>query len=363
MMYDIAVIGGGPAGTSAAITSARLGAGVLLLERSHFPRHKVCGEFISSESIRLLGSLLQHESALLSHAPRVTNSRIFVSGSVLEARLPGPSTGVQRYELDWALWQAARAAGVDGRMRASVERIARDGYNFVLSSTAGDFHARSVVDATGRWSNLRPANAPSAFWVGIKTHFFTSDAKENDSVDLYFSPRGYCGVQPVGTGLINVCAMVQSSELGNSREHILDRVLNSHVLLRERSLGWERALDIVTTSPLVFRPPIAQREGILRVGDAAGFIDPFAGDGISLALRSGALAAQCLKDAWSNTADLHRAAEEYATAYARCFTPLFRRTAILRRMSRLPSPVQTALLPIFRHRRVAEFLVRATRPH
>jgi flavin-dependent dehydrogenase len=102
-------------------------------------------------------------------------------------------------------------------MRASVERIARDGYNFVLSSTAGDFHARSVVDATGRWSNLRPANAPSAFWVGIKTHFFTSDARENDSVDLYFSPRGYCGVQPVGKGLINVCAMVQSSELGKSR--------------------------------------------------------------------------------------------------------------------------------------------------
>jgi flavin-dependent dehydrogenase len=119
----------------------------------------------------------------------------------------------------------------------------------------------------------------------------------------------------------------------------------------------------VTTSPLVFRRPRAARDGVLHAGDAAGFIDPFAGDGISLALQSGVLAATSLNNVWTRNETLDTAAARYSTTYGRRFTPLFRRTAILRRMSRLPRPVQTALLPIFRRRRVVEYLVRLTRPH
>jgi flavin-dependent dehydrogenase len=62
-MYDLIVVGGGPAGTSAAITCARHGARVLLLERGQFPRHKVCGEFVSAESLELLSDLLAPQHA------------------------------------------------------------------------------------------------------------------------------------------------------------------------------------------------------------------------------------------------------------------------------------------------------------
>ena len=72
MLYDLIIIGGGPAGTSAAIFAARLGASVLLLERGRFPRHKVCGEFVSAESLSLLRDLLDHQYvALIRDAVRI----------------------------------------------------------------------------------------------------------------------------------------------------------------------------------------------------------------------------------------------------------------------------------------------------
>ena len=70
-MYDLIIIGGGPAGSAAAITAARCGAKVLLLERGHFPRHKVCGEFVSAESRVLLSSKPAHRQAILAQASRL----------------------------------------------------------------------------------------------------------------------------------------------------------------------------------------------------------------------------------------------------------------------------------------------------
>ena len=76
--YDLIIIGGGPAGTSAAITAARSGAKVLLLERSRFPRHKVCGEFVSAESLELLANLLNRDDGvLLKEAILISKARVF----------------------------------------------------------------------------------------------------------------------------------------------------------------------------------------------------------------------------------------------------------------------------------------------
>ena len=81
MPYDLIIIGGGPAGTSAAISAARGGASVLLLDRGRFPRHKVCGEFVSAESLSLLTDLLDQEhSALLPEAVRISAARVFLDG-------------------------------------------------------------------------------------------------------------------------------------------------------------------------------------------------------------------------------------------------------------------------------------------
>src|SRR5713226_2277551 len=91
-MYDLIVIGGGPAGTSAAITAARSGARVLLLERGRFPRHKVCGEFVSAESLDLLAELLNSQYAALLHdAIRIPRARLYLDGRVLETTVDPPA--------------------------------------------------------------------------------------------------------------------------------------------------------------------------------------------------------------------------------------------------------------------------------
>jgi len=96
----------------------------------------------------------------------------------------------------------------------------------------------------------------------------------------------------------------------------------------------------VSTSPLTFREPEPVEGNILQVGDAAAFVDPFVGDGISLALRSGALAAQCLLPFFAHSISLSEAAEAYAHAYRRRLLPVFRNSSKLRRLLGLPRSVR-----------------------
>ncbi len=359
--YDLAVIGGGPAGTAAAITAARQGARVLLLERSRLPRHKVCGEFVSAESLGLLGALLAGTSGadLVAQAPRMERARIFLGEAVLQASLPSAAASIARYDLDLALWRAAEEAGADARLQVAAEKIDGHDGGWRLATTAGDFEARAVVDATGRWSNLRHAAVPGTFAVGVKAHFRSAVA-EPATVDLYFVDGGYCGVTRVNRDEVNVCAMAASDLLGTAREHALRRIMDSHPDLRRRSAHWRQTTETIITSPLFFRPVMPAADGVLRAGDAAGFIDPFAGDGISLALRSGTLAAESLRSVWQDAADPRAAAAAYAAAYREQFARLFRRTAWLRRLLAMPMLTQAVRLGMVR-RGVLDFLIRATR--
>src|SRR4051795_8555386 len=99
MTHDVAIIGAGPAGTSATITLARTGATVLLLERGRFPRHKVCGEFVSAESLNLLAGLLDQE-VILREAVRIPRARVFLDGRILQTAVDPPAVSIARLELD-----------------------------------------------------------------------------------------------------------------------------------------------------------------------------------------------------------------------------------------------------------------------
>ena len=113
-MFDLIVVGGGPAGSAAAITAVRGGARVLLLERGRLPRHKVCGEFVSAESLELLGSLLHGQHlAVLNDAARISRTRLYVDGRMIGAVVDPPAASIARFDLDAALWESAQLAGAD----------------------------------------------------------------------------------------------------------------------------------------------------------------------------------------------------------------------------------------------------------
>jgi flavin-dependent dehydrogenase len=149
VMYDLIVIGGGPAGASAAISAARTGARVLLLERGQYPRHKVCGEFVSAESLELLRTLLEGEhSSLLRDAVAIPRARVFLDGRVVETDVDPPAVSIARLDLDAALWAAAVRAGVDAKTQTTAQSISGDG-PFRITTSAGEFEGRAVVDASG----------------------------------------------------------------------------------------------------------------------------------------------------------------------------------------------------------------------
>jgi len=266
--YDLIVAGAGPAGSACAITAARAGAQVLLLEKDRFPRHKVCGEFVSPESLGLLKGLLG-ESKFSSHTP-VSSARIFVDSKSLTLPVSPAAQSIPRFDLDLALFRAAQQAGARAQEDVMIQQVRRR-ETFEVETAEGKFTAKAVVNATGRWSKLTQFEVvENEKWLGLKAHF--AEPSPPPSVDLYFFPGGYCGVTPVDANSVNACAMVRA-DVARS----LEEVFAKEPRLWQRSRNWQSLFPPVTTSPLYFREPETDSDDVVMAGDSAGFIDPFAG--------------------------------------------------------------------------------------
>ncbi len=249
--YDVAVIGAGPAGSAAAIELARAGASVVLFEKSEFPRHKVCGEFLSPEVATVLDEL--GCGRLLDPAPRMNLACVHTrSGQFLDFPMDSPAFGLSRWALDSGLVRAAESQGA----------------TFVPKTDGQQFDAPVVIDASGRKSR-----EGSTF--GFKAHFLGDYPAR---VDLHFIDAGYFGVSPVENGRINVCGLIEKSQVRQA----------SDILRATLKDAWPQEWPLIFTGPL---DPGRRTIDHLQAGDAAAFLDPFTGDGISLALRSGRLAA------------------------------------------------------------------------
>ena len=359
MTYDLIIIGGGPAGSATAITAARAGASVLLLERGRFPRQKVCGEFVSAESLALLEDLLSADQRhIVTAAPRISQARVFAEKE-LRLEIDPPAASITRFDLDRALWQSCLQLGVDTRENSPVRSIAGDG-PFTVTAAGEAFIGRAVINAAGRWSFLSSgvtrARAAEERWLGLKAHFF--EKAPSPTVDLYFFQGGYCGVQPIGSdGTLNACAMVKAEVAS-----CLEEVFGLHPALHDRTRHWQPVSQPVTTSPLIFHKPEPLQGHMLLVGDAATFVDPFIGDGISLALRSGVLAAQRLAPFFKNQCSLEQAAAEYSAMYSKRLAPVFQRSSMLRHLLRFPSVVRRPAMSLLnRAPRLTREIVRMTR--
>jgi flavin-dependent dehydrogenase len=304
-LTDLSIIGGGPAGTSAAIHALRSGLTVSIFERDTFPRDKVCGEFISSESLNMLKCAIP----AATDGGATIRSAEFVSqrGRVLAFPLPHSCLGLSRRVLDWSLWQSAQSLGADARAGVAARKVSRmvgAGQRFwEIETEDGERHcARRLLAACGRWWRLEGLASPveahkvdcSGEWLGAKAHF--RGVAPRDVVEMYFFPGGYCGLAPIEEGLYNACCLVRTSLSKQATANVnhfaswLRQVANSPALA-ERLRAAAQVGPTVATAPVQPKRGRPVQQDVTLAGDAAGFLDPFTGEGISMALHGGRLAA------------------------------------------------------------------------
>jgi flavin-dependent dehydrogenase len=279
---------------------------------------------------------------MLADAPRIGRTRIFLSGGGFEAPIDPPAASISRYELDQELWAAAQRAGVDARQECGICTVEPNENGFTVSGPGARLECSQAIYATGR--DAMQKRRAGAF-VGLKAHFHCDEPI--DSVDLYFARDGYCGVQPLGSGQLNVCAMVKAEAVKAVGQDRMSAVFALHPKLKENN--WKQVTETVATAALGFGVPEPVQDGVICAGDQAGFIDPFLGDGISLALQTGAMAGTCDNP------------EQYRHEYQRRFLPVFRRAGRLRRLLAAPAPLQKTALLMLKWPGVAAAVVERTR--
>ena len=266
-MREVTVIGDGPAGSAAALAALDLSCAVKLYSRTPRPRHRVCGEFLSPEFVRVaetLGVWSRLEGAGAAPVRRMT---LHIGGKTRCHNLPENAYGLSRLTLDSELLKAAAERGA---------ALVRPG-PAAPSSPAVIATGRRHVSAQPRPERL----------FGFKAHF---RGPVDDAVELHFFPGGYAGVSPVENGLTNVCG-IAPLQLIEKFSFDFDALLASVPSLRARLDPLERCWDWMVTGP-VCPTGLPQVHEVRRypAGDALAFADPFTGSGLSSALITGRLA-------------------------------------------------------------------------
>jgi flavin-dependent dehydrogenase len=305
--YDAIVIGGGLAGCSVALQLSRRGHDVLLLEKASYPRHKLCGEFLSPEAQSSLRDLNVLEEVWDAGAQPVERARLTgPTGTTIEDALPGTALGLSRYRLDALLFRRACAGGVDGRTdtkATAVEGSLQEG--FAVHAGGQSFAGRLVLGAYGRRGVLdrtleRSFLDETTGYVAFKAHYTGPPSALPDGIEVHAARGGYCGVGPIEGARANVCWIGRTEalqEAGGTPEAMLGALQRQNRGLARRMRPLSRVSDrfeAVSQVPLMSKSQFV--DDVCMLGDAAGMIAPLCGDGMAMALDSAGVAAPLADD-------------------------------------------------------------------
>lgn len=350
---DVIVVGAGPAGSSAAWHLAREGARVTLLDRARFPREKPCAEYLSPEASRILSAMgaleaceaagAAHLAGIVIRAPNGARIRGEFAAAQGFRAFRDRGLALRRPVLDSILLERARAAGVEVHEGEQVISVLRDSRGAVcgvrVRSVAGGGHvdgegahgargtterelrARLVIGADGLRSTIARRIGVARHSLGPRRLAFIGHYRDVEGItdfgEMHVEREGYAGFADVGHGLTNVAvvvprARVRGAVAGNAAA-FLEAWIAARPHLAPRFVNASRTTTVRVTGPFASHASRAWGRGVVLVGDAADFFDPFTGEGIYAALRGGELLAPFALE--SLAADRPRDADAALRAY------------------------------------------------
>ncbi|TAM98025.1 MAG: NAD(P)/FAD-dependent oxidoreductase [Chitinophagaceae bacterium] len=304
--YDCAVIGGGLAGLALSIQLAGKGFRVIVFEQKHYPFHKVCGEYVSLESVHFLEELgVPWKEWDLPLMKRLILTGL--SGKEMVASLPAGGLGISRYRLDASLAEIAKQSGVEVCEQTKVTGVQYRSSSFYIESGKGILEATVCCGAFGKRSNLdvkwerkfvQPKGNKRPNFVGIKYHAMLDHPK--DVIALHLFKNGYCGISAIEDHKYCICYITTAANLHKHQHDIprMEQVLLSKNPYLSQIFSSAHFLykEPLTISQIGFDKKEQVKDHILMVGDAAGMIAPLCGNGMSMALHGSKIAAGIIAD-------------------------------------------------------------------
>lgn len=418
---QIVIVGAGPAGTSLAIRLAQKNYKITLIEREKFPRHKLCGEFISPECLEHFRELDVLDEMLIRGGDDISQT-IFYAENGKNVAIPsewfgGNSTnalGLSRAEMDFRLLEKAKTLGVevleecsvvgllfeDGKICGVKVKDSEREVTEILADLTIDATGRSCVLAKladrekGSWGEREKGRKgvgekrSGGFWkrtqrttdegqrtgkipnptsqipnrlVGFKTHLKHANIPRG-VCEIYFFRGGYGGLSFVEDNIANHCFLIKSEivkEFNGDADRILQEVIFQNERARETLKDAEKVFEWLAVSVDGFGiKNLNPAENLFAVGDASVFIDPFTGSGMLMALES----AEILADVISHNADaLEQIAVEYERRHRAKFRKRLRVCSIMRRLSFAPNFARLAIAGLSLSKKSRELLARSTR--
>jgi flavin-dependent dehydrogenase len=323
--YDVIVVGAGPAGAATAALFAEQGRRVLLVDKARFPRPKACAEYVSPGGVAIigrLGALTPIESTgkrrwLRGMAITAPSGQVHLADCHDADGQPRRGLAVARLVLDLILLEMAANRGAEVRQGFGVRRVLQSAGRVcgVVGPTGERVQADLVVGADGLHSIIarqlaQPRNAPWPRRLGLIAHYSDVDWPE-DYGHILVGSNGYAGAAPLdhdGLVTLGLVRRMPPVRLG-SPAAALEAELAGYPSLAKRLRDARLSGPVMGVGPLARRVRRAAGAGFALVGDAAGFFDPFTGEGIYRALRGAELLADCPETYARTRAEAFRAKE------------------------------------------------------